>query len=169
MKGMTQLPDGFSIRTGLQPGDLGYITYLHGKIYAEEYGFDTTFEPYVARPLSDFCLAEDKSRQCIWIVEYEGGIVGSVAIVDAGGNEAQFRWLLLTEETRGKGLGKMLVEKAVDFCREKGFENVYLWTIDALPAARSLYVRNGFTLTEEIPHVMWGVEVNEQRYDLPLE
>ena len=31
-----------------------------------------------------------------------------------------------------------------------------------------LYLKNGFKLTEEIKHVMWGVEVNEQRYDLGL-
>lgn len=166
---MTKFPDGFSVRTGLQPGDLGYITYLHGKIYSEEYGFDTTFEPYVARPLSEFSLSGNKSKQCIWIVEYEGKIVGSIAIVDAGQNEAQLRWLLLTEEARGKGIGKMLVRNAVDFCREKGFSNVYLWTIDALPAARSIYMKNGFSLTEEKRHWLWGLEVNEQRFDLRLD
>lgn len=164
-----QLPDGFTIRTGLKPGDLGYITYLHGKIYADEYDFDTSFEPYVARPLSEFCLAEDKSRQCIWIIEHKGKIVGSIAIVDAGNDEAQLRWLLLTEETRGKGLGKLLVMNALDFCGEKEFKNVFLWTIDALGKARSLYTRNGFKLTEEDRHVIWGVEVNEQRFDLRLD
>jgi GNAT superfamily N-acetyltransferase len=158
-----------TIRNELKPGDLGYITYLHGKIYAEEYGFDTTFEPYVARPLSDFSLAEDKTRQRIWIVEMDGQIVGSIAIVDAENNEAQLRWLLLTSETRGKGLGKRLVVEAVDFCREKGYGNVYLWTIDVLHTARTLYERNGFVLTEEISHEMWGVEVNEQRFELRLD
>jgi GNAT superfamily N-acetyltransferase len=157
-----------TIRTGLKPGDLGYITYLHGRIYHEEYGFDTTFEPYVARPLSDFSLAGDKSGQRVWIVEMDDQIVGCVAIVDAGGNEAQLRWLLLTEEIRGKGLGKRLMSEALGFCREKGYDNVFLWTIDALHAAASLYLGNGFKVTEEKKHLMWGVEVNEQRYDLRL-
>ena len=157
-----------TIRTGLKPGDLGYITHLHGRVYHEEYGFDTTFEPYVARPLSDFSLAEDRSRQRVWIVEVDEKIVGCVAIVDAGGNEAQLRWLLLTKETRGKGLGKRLMREAVGFCREVGYDNVFLWTIDALHAAGSLYLKNGFKVTEEKRHVMWGVMVNEQRYDLRL-
>lgn len=157
-----------TIRTGLKPGDLGYITYMHGKMYHEEYGFDTTFEPYVARPMSEFSLAEDQSRQQVWVVEKDGMIVGCVAIVDAGGNEAQLRWLLLTEETRGKGMGNRLMSEAIDFCREKGYDNVYLWTIDALHAALGLYLKNGFNMTEEKRHAMWGVEVNEQRYDLAL-
>lgn len=157
-----------TIRTGLKPGDLGYITYLHGKMYNEEYGFDTTFEPYVARPMSDFSLTEDKSGQRIWIVEMDDKIVGCIAIVDAGGNEAQLRWLFLTKETRGKGLGKKLMIEAIDFCRERGYDKIFLWTIDALHVAMSLYLKNGFKLTEEIRHVMWGVDVNEQRYDLGL-
>jgi GNAT superfamily N-acetyltransferase len=157
-----------TIRTGLKPGDLGYITYLHGRIYHDEYGFDTTFEPYVARPLSELSLAEDQSRQQVWIVEMDGKIVGSIAVVDAGENEAQLRWLLLTKETRGMGLGKKLMNEAVDFCREKGYTKIFLWTIDALQAARGLYLKNGFNLTEEKRHFMWGIEVNEQRYDLGL-
>ena len=157
-----------TIRTGLKPGDLGYITYLHGKMYFEEYGFDITFEPYVARPMSDFSLTEDKSRQRIWIVEMGSKIVGCIAIVDAGDNEAQLRWLFLTKETRGKGLGKKLMKEALDFCREKGYDDIFLWTIDALQAAGSLYMKNGFKLTEEKRHVMWGVDVNEQRFDLRL-
>lgn len=166
---MTQLPEGFTIRTGLKPGDLGYITYLHGKIYAEEYGFDTTFEPYVARPMSEFSLAEDKTKQRIWVVEFDNKIVGSVAIVDSGSNEAQLRWLLLTAETRGKGLGTRLMVEALSFCKEKGFKNVFLWTINALTAARSLYIKNGFKVTEEVKHVMWDIGVNEQRFDLRLD
>ncbi|MBT3285630.1 GNAT family N-acetyltransferase [Candidatus Bathyarchaeota archaeon] len=158
-----------TIRTGLEPGDLGYITYMHGRIYHDEYGFDSTFEPYVARPMSEFSLAGDQSRQQIWVVEMDGKIVGCIAIVDAGGNEAQLRWLLLTKETRGKGLGERLMSEAVDFCREKGYNNVFLWTIDALHAARGLYLKHRFKVTEEKKHVMWGVEVNEQRYDLKLK
>lgn len=158
-----------TIRTGLKLGDLGYLTYLHGKIYHEEYGFDTTFEPYVARPMSDYSLAEDQSKQQIWIVEMDREIVGSIAVIDAGNNEAQLRWLLLTKETRGKGLGKELLKKALDFCREKKYSNVFLWTIDALEVAQSIYLRNGFKVSQEKRHIMWGVEVNEQRFDLRLE
>ena len=155
------------IRSGLKPGDLGYITYLHGKIYAEEYGFDTSFEPYVARPLSDFSLSE-RQRQKIWIVEMADEIVGCIAIVDAGDNLAQLRWLLLTKEARGQKVGKKLMKYAIDFCREMEFDGVFLWTVDLLEAAAGLYTSFGFKVSEEKRHKIWGLMLNEQRYDLKL-
>jgi hypothetical protein len=33
-----------SIRHGLRPGDVGYITYLHGILYAPKQGWDHTFD-----------------------------------------------------------------------------------------------------------------------------
>jgi hypothetical protein len=69
-----------SVRHDLQPGDVGYITYMHGTLYARERGWDHTFDAYVAIPLSEFARSQS-SRERIWITENEGRILGSVAIV----------------------------------------------------------------------------------------
>jgi hypothetical protein len=42
------------IRTSLQPGDIGYITYLHGSLYKNEYNYGISFEVYVAEGLCEF-------------------------------------------------------------------------------------------------------------------
>ena len=110
----------------MKPGDLGYFTYLHGTIYNNEYGFDTTFEPYVAKPLSTFSLSEDKKDQRIWVVERNDIVVGSIAIVRQTVEEAQLRWLLLDSDSRGFGLGRKLIELALDFCQEVGYQKVFL-------------------------------------------
>ena len=47
MKGKIDV-DEVSIRTTLQPGDLGYIIHRHGKLYGDEYGYGVSFESYVA-------------------------------------------------------------------------------------------------------------------------
>jgi GNAT superfamily N-acetyltransferase len=62
----------------------------------------------------------------------------------------------------------MLIERAIDFCRDSGYSLVYLWTTSALTAAASLYRSVGFQLTETKTQKLWGAMVTEQRYDLHL-
>ena len=107
----------FDIRHELRPGDLGMVIHLHGVLYAREYGLDTTFEPYVAKPLADFILS---GAGRLWIAEEEGRVVGSIAVVDAEDGVGQLRWFLLTPEARGTGLGRRMLETALTYCRDRG-------------------------------------------------
>ncbi|MDP2267804.1 MAG: GNAT family N-acetyltransferase [Deltaproteobacteria bacterium] len=156
-----------SIRHHLKPGDIGYITYLHGVLYAEECGWDYTLEAYVAGPLSSFAQSHT-AREQIWIVEKDATIAGSIAIVEASGEEAQLRWLLLHPVLRGQGVGNILVAEAINFCKDHGYATVFLWTVGSLAAAAHLYKSAGFQLTQENPRTMWGALVIEQRYELRL-
>jgi N-acetylglutamate synthase-like GNAT family acetyltransferase len=166
--GRGMLPSNVSIRNNLKPGDIGYLTYLHGVLYAEEYGWDYTLEPYVAVPLSRFAQSPTKREQ-IWIVEKEAMLAGAVAIVEASREEAQLRWLLLHPSLRGQGVGKFLVAEAVNFCKLHGYSSVFLWTVSSLPAAAHIYQSAGFQLTKENPPAaLWGASVIEQRYELKL-
>jgi N-acetylglutamate synthase-like GNAT family acetyltransferase len=158
------LPANVSLRNQLKPGDVGYITYLHGILYANEYGWDYTFEAYVAAPLAEFARAHN-DREQIWIVEQDNQISGSVAIVQASLSEAQLRWMLFTPELRGYGLGRYLVEAALDFSKQQGYSTVFLWTVSLLTVATRLYQSVGFRLTEEKTRQIWGAQLTEQRYE----
>lgn len=158
---------GVVVRTTIKPGDTGLITYLHGRLYADEYSFDHTFETYVAIPLSEFVKAHTH-RERIWIVEKQGEVMGSAALVRFSDQQAQLRWLLLHPAIRGLGIGKMLVGEAVNFARECGYASVFLLTINFLPRAAGIYSSYGFRITEETRTRMWGVDMVEQRYELKL-
>jgi len=161
------IPAGIRIRNDLQPGDIGYITFLHGTLYAAEYGWDYTFEAYVAAPLGEFAKSHTE-RERIWIVEKDAKPAGSIGIVAASTEQAQLRWFLLHPDLRGQGIGRMLLEEAINFCRNSGYSSIFLWTVSALIAAGKLYNALGFRVTEEHTHTLWGAGMTEQRYDLHL-
>lgn len=152
------------IRYHFKPGDIGSIVHLHGRLYAEEWGWDHTFEPYVAVPLSEFAL-NPHPRQRIWIVDKDGKLSGMMAIVEASIYEAQLRWLLLKPEIRGIGLGKKLVSDAVSFSKSCGYKKIFLWTVDILTPAVTLYKSFGFELTEKKATKAWGADLIEQKFE----
>jgi GNAT superfamily N-acetyltransferase len=156
-----------TLRHDLRPGDLGTVVKLHGTVYAIEYGFDVTFEAYVAGPLAQFALTRT-DRDRLWLAERAGSIVGCVAIVGTSADEAQLRWYLVTPEARGAGLGKRLLHEALAFCRSCGYQSVFLWTVSALTAAAGLYRSVGFERVEATPAQRWGVPVVEEKYLLRL-
>jgi GNAT superfamily N-acetyltransferase len=158
---------GISIRHNIKHGDIGYIIYLHGHLYAKEIGYDSSFEAYVAKYLIEFARAI-KDREKIWIIEKDNNIAGSMAIVEHSKNEAQLRWLLLHPDIRGQGLGKRLMDDAIAFCRSKSYSSIFLWTEDLLEPAAKLYRSKGFKLKEEKTHKIWGNKLTEQKYELEL-
>ncbi len=156
-----------TVRTDLRPGDIGRIVSLHGELYAREYGFDPTFEAYVAEPLAAFVQA-GSPRGRLWIAERGETLAGCVAIVPHGPLVAQLRWFLVHPACRGEGLGKRLLGEAIDFSSAAGYDTVMLWTVAALTTAARLYRGAGFQRVEQKPGRQWGVDVVEERYELDL-
>jgi N-acetylglutamate synthase-like GNAT family acetyltransferase len=156
------------IRTKLCPGDIGYITYMHGVLYSEEFKFGIGFEAYVAAGLAEFQKNYDPTRSRVWMCEYKNRIVGALVLVDRG-SSAQLRYFIIDPVCRGIGLGKKLMKLFMNFVHKCGYPHVYLLTTDGLPASAHLYTSQGFKLTEEKPgSPIFGRPVQEQRYDLDV-
>ncbi len=164
---LPELTAAVTLRYDLRPGDLGAVIHLHGTVYAREYGFDPTFEAYVAGPLAEFARSRT-DRDRLWLAERDGRLVGCVAVVGTSEREAQLRWFLVDPAARGRGLGRWLLHEAVAFSRDRGYESLFLWTVSALTVAARLYRAAGFVKVEERPGRQWGVEVVEERYVLRL-
>ena len=163
---MIKLED-INIRTSIKPGDIGYITYLHGDVYEREYGFGLEFEAYVAETLAEFIRQFDVAKDRVWICEYETRIIGFLSMYGRE-NQAQLRYFILLPEFRGIGLGKKLMSLFVDSMKECQFSNAYLLTTERLKAAVGLYEKFGFTLIEERKSIGFSVPETELRYELQL-
>ena len=153
---------------GYIPGIIGKITELHAKYYAYHCSFGYFFEVKVATELSDFINNYNKLKDRIWSLSTDGNIGGAIAIDGTSENKniAHLRWFIISDKLRGKGVGNYLMEQAVSFCKEVGFEKVYLWTFQGLAPARHLYEKFGFKLVEERPGEQWGATVTEQRFEV---
>ncbi|HEY9195326.1 MAG TPA: GNAT family N-acetyltransferase [Mucilaginibacter sp.] len=151
----------------LNPGDLGYIAYLHGDIYARECGYGLNFESYVLQGLGEFARQYDAVKDRVWICEHERQIIG-VLIGVRRENGVQLRYFIFRPEYRGIGLGKKLIDAFIAYMKDAGVDKAYLWTTNEQHAAISLYTRYGFRLTEEKLSGNFDKEVTERRYDLVL-
>ncbi|MBO0806007.1 MAG: MarR family transcriptional regulator [Nocardiopsaceae bacterium] len=165
-----------------RPGDLGWIVYRHGAVYAEEYGWDADFEMWVARIVADYAAdrAADRAggRGAAWIAEVDGAPAGSVLCVPDGGHgghggadgsgadgsTARLRVLLVERWARGLGIGGRLVDEALRFARQAGYRRITLSTYDVLASARRIYQAAGFTLTREEPEHAFGQDLIAQEW-----
>jgi GNAT superfamily N-acetyltransferase len=156
--------------SGYIPGAIGRIAELHGKYYYEHWGFDLFFESKVATELSEFLCRFNKAHDGFWVASAEGKIVGSIAIdgVNFDSKGAHLRWFIVAPENQGQGIGKILLEEAIEFCRRVKFNRVYLWTFAGLDAACHLYEKRGFRLCEQREGNQWGKTVTEQMFELSL-
>jgi GNAT superfamily N-acetyltransferase len=159
---------GITVEDQFRPGDLGWLVHIHGLQNEKDYGFNEIHEAYCARIAADFLLAAAPRRQRVWLTRKDGVINGSVFIVEPEEGVAQLRLLFVDASARGLGLGRWLVEEAVAYCRAAGFARIFLWTVEGLDRARSVYTSLGFTVTETKGNKDWREEAREVRYDLVL-
>jgi len=151
-----------------QPGDIGWVIGRHGAIYAQEYGWDETFEALVAEIAAKFLRNFDPKLERCWIAEKDGENVGSVFLVKQSKTTAKLRLLIVDPKARGLGIGARLVDECVRFARMAGYRKVTLWTNSVLHAARHIYQTVGFTLAREEPHHSFGHDLVGQYWKLTL-
>ncbi len=156
---------------GYHPGAVGRAIELHGTWYSKHWQFDETFEIGIARGIGEFMARYDPLRDRFWAPRKRGRFEGTLAIdgIDARTAGARLRWVLLSEEVQGAGIGRQMMDLAMQWSRDCGYSRVYLHTVDGLRAARRLYDDAGFELEIEEPRVMWGREVIFQQMAVALE
>jgi DNA-binding MarR family transcriptional regulator/GNAT superfamily N-acetyltransferase len=149
-------------------GDIGWVVFRHGAVYAEEHGWNEEFEALVARIMADFLESYDPRYERSWIAERDGDRVGSVFVVRKTEEIARLRLLLVEPKARGQGLGRKLVEECVGFSRRAGYLKLQLWTQNILHSARRIYEHSGFRLVAQEKHRSFGHDLLGETWELDL-
>jgi ribosomal protein S18 acetylase RimI-like enzyme len=157
-----------NLRTALLPGDVGLLISLHGRIYNEGCGYDHRFEGYVCKTFYDLFQNYSPEKDRFWFAEDNGRMVGAIAIVGHSAEVAQLRWFILEPAYRGQGLGRQLMNEAMQYCRSKGYHQVFLYTTDEQKVAIHMYEQAGFRKIGESACHEWGKTLVEQRYEVTL-
>jgi len=157
---------GPDIVEGYQTGMIGDISALHARTHGPIVGFGPAFESVVSAAMAEFMPRLANPVNNSWSAVENGRVVASITIdgEDLGNNVAHLRWFILEAHLRGQGLGRRLLDKAIDHCDRHGFDEIHLWTLKGLDAARALYERNGFDMVEEYRGDQWGRMVMEQKF-----
>ncbi|WP_020527583.1 GNAT family N-acetyltransferase [Flexithrix dorotheae] len=152
--------ENINIRTNYKAGDIGYLTYMHGRFY----DFDSSFEFYVAETLAAFYKNMDPEKERFWVAENEEKIVGTIALKNTD-NFAQLRYFLIDPEFRGIGLGKKLMDLFMEFFRQSNYKSSFLLTEARLQTAAHIYGKYGY---QYVSSNQTDFGLVEKRYELVL-
>lgn len=80
----------------------------------------------------------------IFFAEYNGMIVGTVALINIGDASFELGKMAVTEKVQGLGIGKRLMEHCLEFAKQAGAKKVLLYSNRKLGSAIHLYIKYGF-------------------------
>lgn len=140
------------------------------KIQQEEYSIPIKIEdqPDLAN-IETFYMQEDGN---FWVYTHEGEIVGTLALKNIENGNAILRKMFVKKEYRGKefGIAKKLLDKSIEWAREKNFSKLFLGTTEKFLAAHRFYEKNGFQeiMKKELPpnFPIMAVDKKFYRYDV---
>lgn len=92
-----------------------------------------------------------KEGSTYMVAEQDGELLGGAGIFPLEGIAARTCELVkmyLRPEARGKGLGRSLIEKCLEFAKDSGYEQVYIETMPELRKAVTVYEKFGFKYLE---------------------
>lgn len=101
-----------------------------------------------------FELFDRTSGSCYFIAEQDGVIQGGCGVYPTEGLPAGYAELVklyLSPASRGKGIGKMLMNRCFEAAANLGYTHLYLESFPQLASAVSLYQKRGF---ESLDHAL---------------
>ncbi len=134
-----------AIRT-IQPADNQALAVIIRNALAE-FGADKPGTVYYDATTDALYELFRQAGSIYYVAEENGVLLGGAGIYPSPGLPADTCELVkmyLSPNARGKGIGKLLIEKALEFATATGYRNVYIETMPELGKAMSVYEKFGF-------------------------
>ncbi len=113
-----------------------------------------------------------KKNGNFWVAVEDEKLIGTIALIDFDNGQAALRKMFVDAAYRGreKAVGQLLMNKLIDWCRQKKINEIYLGTVEQLHAAKKFYVKNGFVKIDksELPENFPLMQVDTEFFKLRI-
>ncbi len=134
-----------TIRT-IQPSDNPHLAVIIRNALAE-FGANKPGTVFYDPTTDNLFTLFQQPGSIYYVAESENTIIGGAGIFPSNGlppGTCELVKLYLSPASRGKGLGKLLIEKCLEFATENDYQQVYIETMPELRKAVSVYENFGF-------------------------
>ncbi|NQT22692.1 MAG: GNAT family N-acetyltransferase [Candidatus Omnitrophica bacterium] len=117
-------------------------------ILKDEYPFD--MNAYADTDINDISGIYGGSENAFFVIRDKGKVVATAGIKRDTEKSALLRRLFVDKAYRKKGLGASLINKAIEFCKSRGYEQIAFRATDRMKDAMHLLEKNGFEKLESL-------------------
>ncbi len=89
-------------------------------------------------------------KEAFFVLVDKGSVGGTVGIKEETSKTAIIRRLFVAKQLRKKGYGGLLLDRAIDFCRENGYHEAVFHAANAMASAIDLCRSRGFNEKEKL-------------------
>lgn len=119
--------------------------------YVDSLGFPLTFQD-LDREIAEVRTEYGPPAGRAWIATAGDEPAGAVGLRRFAPDAAEIKRMFVRPAHRGRGIGRMLAQAAVDAAREIGYRRVLLDTVASMTGAIGIYRSLGFTEIEPYRH-----------------
>lgn len=129
--------------------DFGNAAALIDHVFREE--LQMPIAERIAEELATARAVYDEKRDFVLTAEADGKLLGTLIVTHEdfpAAQSARFSWLVVDPAARGQGLGKELLSRSIEACRQRHAAVLRARAFAAAPAAPRLYWRYGFRVVD---------------------
>lgn len=142
--------------------DSGMVKELILGVLTAEYPFDKS--AYSDSDIENISHTYGGDRNAFFVIDDSGSIAGTAGIKMETDESALLRRLFVDVKRRNRGYGSQLIDKAIGFCRDKGYKKIFFRCTDRMSDAMKLCLKKGFKETDSLS--VSGFNIHKLEMDL---